>query len=163
MTRHHRSGQPPAPPARRRAARFVAVGLLAIGLGACGDEERQTDPAAFCDAVADLRANDPFVELTVASPEEMRAAFEELADGASRIAEAAPEDAGVQADRYRDAVEALRDELAGAGYDPTMVDNARYADGVEAYTEAATSLGNAARALCGDRATGPDATADDAG
>lgn len=119
------------------------AGLL---LGACGEDEG--DLTRFCEAVEDLRADDPFADLEIASPGEMRDAFVELAEGVDRIADVAPQEIGSQADRYADAVEALRDELAGAGYDPTRVDKLRYGQAVAAYTEAATSVGNAADASC---------------
>jgi len=124
----------------------LAAGLVLAG---CGGDDGAGDPAAFCRAVDELREGDPFADLAVASPGEMRDAFAALARGADRIADAAPDDAEVQADRYVDAVAALRDELAGAGYDLRRLDVARYQDAVAAYGEAATSLGNAARSRCG--------------
>ena len=133
----------PAPPLRAVAAALLALGAL----GGC-DDGRQADPEAFCAAFEDLRDGDPFADLAVASPGEMRDAFATLADGAGRMDDAAPDDVAVQARRYAEAVEVLRDELAGGGYDLTQVDRERYAAGVEAYTRAARSLGNAARATC---------------
>lgn len=133
----------------------MVVALVGLVLTGCADDGGGGgggggDPAAFCAAFDDLREGDPFADLAVASPGEMRDAFAALADGAERIADAAPPDAGLQARRYADAVEALRDELAGGGYDLTQVDHGRYRDGVEAYGRAATSLANAARARCDD-------------
>lgn len=151
MTRQRRSGPRPTPPATRAATRFGAVALVAVGalaLGACGDDGGDGDLVAFCDAVAGLREADPFAELEVARPAEMREAFEALADGADRIADAAPGDADIQADRYRDAVDALRDELAGGGFDPRRVDARRYARAADDYAAAADSLDNAADARC---------------
>ena len=116
-------------------------------LSGCGGGDGG-DVAAFCEAVEDLRDDDPFAELQIASPGEMRDAFAELAAGVDRIADAAPDEVGTQADRYADAVEALRDELAGAGYDPTGVDQLDYGQAVAAYTEGAVSVDNAADALC---------------
>lgn len=120
------------------------MGVLVAGCGGDGGG----DLASFCQAVEDLRRDDPFAELQIASPTDMRDAFAELADGVDRIADAAPTDARSQAERYADAVGALRDELAGAGYDPTEVDQLRYGQAVAAYTEAATSVGNTADAAC---------------
>lgn len=145
----HRAGRRPAP-LRARAGRWASVALVAaalLGLAACGDDAGG-DRTTFCAAVEALRSEDPFAELEVASPGQMRDAFEALADGADRIAGAAPGEVSVQADRYRDAVGALRDELAGAGYDPTRMDGRRYARAVADYTEAADSLDNAADARC---------------
>lgn len=124
---------------------MLALAALLVG---CGDDDGSGDPAAFCAAVDELRSNDPFAELAVASPGEMRDAFAALAEGAQRIADAAPEPARVQARRYAERIDVLRDELAGAGYDPRQVDVQRYADAVDDYREAATSLGNAADATC---------------
>lgn len=129
---------------RARPRRAIALGLL---LGACAADDGG-DLARFCAAVEDLRADDPFAELDIASPADMRDAFAELAEGVDRIADEAPADARSQADRYVDAVDALRDELAGAGYDPTRVDQLRYGQAVAEYTEAAVSVGNAADANC---------------
>ena len=130
------------------AARSVGLSLVLLAAGACAGDDGGGDMAAFCQAVEDLRDDDPFAELEIASPGEMRDAFAELAEGVDRIAEAAPDEIGSQADRYADAVESLRDELAGAGYDPTRVDQLRYGQAVAAYTEAATSVGNTAEAAC---------------
>ena len=132
---------------RSTAARFGLGVLLPLAGVACGGDDAP-DPEAFCAGIERLRESDPFAELTVASPGEMRDAFSLLARGAARVAEAAPDDAAVQARRYADAVEGLRDEMAGGGYDLTQVDRARYREGVEDYGEAATSLANAARAIC---------------
>jgi len=131
----------PADPLRLVGA--LAVCLLLAGCGNDGG-----DLASFCDAVEELRSEDPFADLPLASPAEMRDAFAELAEAAGRIEGQAPEETSVQAGRYADAIDALRDELAGAGYDPTLVDNLRYADAVSEYTDAAISLDNAADASC---------------
>ena len=147
-TTHNRSGPRSTPPALLLAAQKLIGALVLVGLlSGCGGDDGG-DVAAFCEAVEDLRDDDPFEELQVASPGEMRDAFADLADGVDRIADAAPDEVGTQADRYADAVEALRDELAGAGYDPTRVDQLDYGQAVAAYTEAAVSVDNAADALC---------------
>lgn len=122
---------------------LVSTGLL---LGACGDDDG--DRVAFCEAMGDLRELDPFQELDIAAPEDMRAAFGTLADEAERIASVAPPDARVQARRYASAVDELVGELSGAAYDPRRLDALRYGQATEEYTEAATSLDNAARGLC---------------
>ena len=135
MNLEDRSGTRSTPSRACGAARNVGlVVLLATAvLTGCGEDEG--DLASFCEAVEDLQNDDPFAE---------------LAAGVDRIAAAAPQEIGSQADRYADAVESLRDELAGAGYDPTRVDQLRYGQAVASYTEAATSVSNAADADCGD-------------
>lgn len=149
MTRPTGPGPRRAPSAASHASRFVLGGVLlaaALGIAACGDDGG--DLESFCEAVVALREDDPFADLPLATPGEMRDAFDALAGAADRIADDAPGDVEVNAERYRAAVEALRDELAGGGYDPTRVDNRRYADAVEEYTAAAGSLDNAADARC---------------
>lgn len=150
MNLEDRSGTRSTPSRACGAARNVGlVVLLATAvLAGCGEDEG--DLASFCEAVEDLQNDDPFADLAIASPGEMRDAFAELAAGVDRIAAAAPQEIGSQADRYADAVESLRDELAGAGYDPTRVDQLRYGQAVASYTEAATSVSNTADANCGD-------------
>ncbi len=128
--------------------RVLAALVLVAGVAAgCGGDDRG-DLTAFCAAMDDLRAADPFADLAVASPEDMRDAFGELADSAKRVADAAPPDARVQADRYAAAIEALRGELAGAGYDPTRLDSLRYRQATDEYTAAAVSLDNAGTSAC---------------
>ena len=149
MTPRIRSGPRDAPPGARWAAQKLGCSLVLVGLltSACGDDDAG-DLASFCAAVDDLRAGDPFAELEIASPADMRDAFAELAEGVDRIADVAPPDVRPQALRYADAVDALRDELAGAGYDPTRVDQLRYGQAVAAYTRAAISVSNSADANC---------------
>lgn len=125
----------------------MAASVLALGLAGCGGDGAP-DPSAFCAAIESLREDDPFEELAIASPGEMRDAFADLAERAGDAADDAPEDAEVQADRYVAAIEVLRGELAGAGYDPRRVDTTRYAAGVREYQAAAGSLTNAADATC---------------
>jgi len=148
VTPRIRSGTRCTPPGARGAAQKLVGAVVLVGLlGGCGGDDGG-DVAAFCEAVEDLRDDDPFEELQIASPGEMRDAFADLAVGVDRIADAAPEEARSQARRYADAVEDLRDELAGAGYDPTRVDQLDYGQAVAAYTEGAVSVDNAADALC---------------
>ena len=125
----------------------MAALVIGISLGGCGEDDGG-DQEAFCAAVADLEANDPFAELAIASPGEMRDAFADLAEGVGRIADAAPSEVRSQAQRYAEAVESLRDELAGAAYDLTRVDQLPYGQAVAEYTEAAVSVDNAADAIC---------------
>ncbi len=131
-------------PAHPLIAVAVALGLLA----GCGGGDDGGDVAAFCEAVEALRTEDPFAELDLATPEEMRDAFDTLAGGADEIASTAPGEAEVQARRYAAAVDALRDALAGAGYVPTRVDTLRYSAAVADYTDAASSVDNAADSIC---------------
>ena len=138
---------PAHPLTARLAALALAVAAVLTGLVGCGDDD-EGDLRAFCRAVERLRADDPFGDLPVASPQEMRAAFEELQARAEVIGDEAPPGAEVQADRYRDAVDALVDQLRGAGFDPTQLDTLAYSRATADYGEAATSLDNAADSLC---------------
>ena len=130
-----------------RVSGVLAVAAILIGLTSCSHGD-SGDPAAFCAAVDDLKAHDPFADLEVASPEEMRAAFDQLAAGIDRVAKAAPAPAKVQARAYRDAVDELVDQLRGAGFDPRAVDAIAYRRAVSDYQDAAVSVDNAATSLC---------------
>ena len=124
--------------------------MLAVALATaagCGSDDGG-DLRAFCAGIERLRDDDPFAELEVASPQEMRAAFEELQEGAARIRDEAPSEADVPADRYQDAVEAIVDQLRGAGFDPRRLDTLSYGRATSDYGEAADSLDGAADSLC---------------
>jgi hypothetical protein len=125
----------------------VAVVLGLGGLAGCGSDG-DGDPDGFCAAIERLRDDDPFAELGVASPQEMRAAFEELLDGAEAIRDDAPSEAAVSADRYRRAVQELVDQLRGAGFDPRRLDTLSYGRATSDYGEAADSLDRTADSLC---------------
>lgn len=133
-----------------RSCALALVLSLSSGAAACGDgSDRAGDRAAFCDAVERLAADDPFADLAVASPGEMKSAFVQLRDGAAAIDASAPPDVQVQTSRYVDAVNELIRQLAGAGYDPRALDPLSYGRAVDGYTAAATSVTNAANATCG--------------
>lgn len=134
---------PTHPLTRILGALLASASLL---LGACGDDDG--DRAAFCEAMVELRELDPFQDLDIASPEDMRDAFQTLAEDADRIASLAPPDARPQARRYESAIDELVDELSGAGYDPRRLDALRYGQATEEYTDAAVSLDNAAQGAC---------------
>lgn len=127
--------------------------MLAVAVAAapgCGNGSGDGgDRAAFCTAVDRLAADDPFADLAVASPEEMKTAFEQLAAGAEAIDDAAPPDVEVQTTAYVSAVDELAIQLAGAGYDPRALDPLSYGRAVDDYEQAATSVTNAANASCG--------------
>lgn len=130
--------------------RFVlaaTVVLGALGLAACGGDSG-ADEEAFCAAYDRLGQNNPFSELTMASPDEMKAAFDQLAEAADEIADAAPSNASVQADAYASAIDALMDQLRAAGYDPRNVDATAYQQAVTEYQETGGSLGREAEAIC---------------
>lgn len=129
-----------------RPAALLAVAALGV-LGSCSEDGGDTE--AFCDAVDDLERNDPFAELDIASPGEMAAAFDQLSEGASRIASEAPAEARTQARSYEDSVAELVDQLRGAGFDPTQVDGLAYRQAAAAYQAAAVAVENAAGSLCG--------------
>lgn len=131
-----------------RAGRLVLAVLVAAGAVAGCNDDAEEDPQAFCDAVESLAADDPFAELEVASPGEMKSAFEQLRDGAEVIEATAPAEASVPASDYVGAVHELMRQLNGAGYDPRSLDPLEYGRAVEDYTVAATSVTNAANATC---------------
>ena len=125
----------------------MAVTVLVAVVSGCGDDGGG-DLEAFCASVEALRDQDPFADLEIASPEEMRAAFDQLSEGVERIADDAPPDVEVQADAYRASVDQLVDQLRGAGFDPSQVDALAYGRAVEEYQSAAVSVDNSARSLC---------------
>lgn len=132
---------------------FAAIVAAAVGtgvvIGACSDgDSGGGDLAAFCASVTDLADNDPFADLDLASPEEMRAAFDDLRSGVDAIADDAPEDLEGRADRYLATVDELVDQLRGAGFDPRQLDTLRYRTAAADYEEAAISIENAAADAC---------------
>ena len=131
---------------RELLAPVVVTAAILGGLTACGGD--QGDVKAFCAAVDDLKAHDPFAGLEVASPGEMRAAFDQLAAGVDQVSSSAPSAARVQARAYRDAVRELIDQLRGADFDPRAVDALAYRKAVADYQDAAVSVDNAATSLC---------------
>lgn len=125
------------------------VVVVAAGLaGGCSDGDPGGDLEAFCGAIEELRDDDPFAELAVASPGEMRDAFEQLRAGAERVESAAPTEAEVQARAYLESVDRLIDLMRAAGYDPRSLDNLAYSDATSTYTSAAVSVDRAATAAC---------------
>ena len=122
------------------------LALLVLLLAACGSDGG--DRASFCDGIERLRRDDPFAELAVASPGEMRDAFDDLRETAEAVASDAPSDAEVAADRYLATVDDLLDQLRGAGFELTELDLPAYRRATSEYGEAAASLDNAGRAIC---------------
>ncbi len=126
----------------------VAVALvLAASTGACTDGS-SGDVASFCAAVQSLADDDPFAELEIASPQEMRTAFDRLRDGVADIADAAPDDLDGRSGRYLESVDELIDQLRGAGFDPRDLDTLDYRSATSEYEEAAVSIENAAADAC---------------
>ena len=123
------------------------TGLALLAASCAGDDDG--DLARFCAEVEALRDDDPFADLPVASPQEMRSAFDDLTESVDRIVDAAPPEAETQADRYQDALDDVADHLRGAGFDPRQLDTLAYGRATAAYGEAATSLDNTTDALCG--------------
>lgn len=136
---------------RTGAARAVALAVLPVAglslVAGCGDDE-DGDLASFCASVDRLADNDPFAELELASPQEMRVAFDQLRAGVAAIADDAPPDLEGRTDRYLDAVDELIDQLRGAGFDPRQLDTLRYRSAAGEYEEAAISVENAAEQAC---------------
>lgn len=130
-----------------RAGSVLAIAAGLVLVSSCGDGDGG-DQASFCDAVEALAANDPFAELAVASPQEMRTAFDQLRDGAERIEDSAPDEFDTQADRYLRSVDGLIDQLRGAGYDPRALDTLDYREATSEYEAAAISVENAAAGAC---------------
>lgn len=128
-----------------RRALGAVLGVAVVALGACDDDR---DAASFCDAVATLRGEDPFAELDVARPEQMRTAFSELQELADEVRDLAPPDVRPRAERYAEAVDAVVEELTGAAYDPRLLDPLRYRRATRDYTEAAVRLDDAAGTVC---------------
>lgn len=127
----------------------AALAIAAIGAGACGDDaDGGGDLASFCDAVHSLAGDDPFASLDVASPAEMRTAFDRLRDGVADIAAAAPDDLEGRSGRYLDAVDDLIDQLRGAAFDPRDLDTLAYRAAASEYEAAAVSVENAAEQAC---------------
>ena len=122
--------------------------VVALVLPACG-ADGSGEPAAFCAAYERLRDEDPFERLDVASPGEVQAALAGIQEGADRVADRAPDDAEVQADRFVAALEGLVDQLRAAGYDLRALDLPDYRRATDAYYDAAVSLERAAAATCG--------------
>lgn len=132
---------------RRPLALLAAIAVVTLGVASCSDDD-SGDLATFCDAVHDLADNDPFADLSVASPEEMQTAFEQLRDGVAEIASAAPDDLRGRADRYLDAVDDLTAQLRGAAFDPRDLDSLAYRTAAADYEAAAVSIENAAGSAC---------------
>lgn len=126
----------------------TAVVLAGLALVACGGDSDGGDIASFCEAVDDLADNDPFAELEIASPEEMRAAFDRLHDGVERIDDSAPSELESRTHRYLEAVDEVIDQLRGAGFDPRNLDTLAYRTATADHEAAAVSIENAATAAC---------------
>lgn len=127
---------------------MLAVAAAVLVVAACGDDDGGGSPAAFCSAYDSLREDDPFERLDVASPGEMKSAFDLLDEAAAAVADRAPEETAVPAERYETAVGDLVDQLRAAGYDLRNLDRPGYRQATEAYNQAAVSLENAAAATC---------------
>lgn len=133
----------------RRALLLGLAGALLVAAAACTDDGPERDLAGFCAAVEDLAENDPFTDLQVASPEEMRTAFDQLREGVDAIAARAPDDLRARTEEYRDTVDVLIDQLRGAGFDPRNLDTLAYRSAADDYEAAAVSVENAAASACG--------------
>ncbi len=135
----------------RRTIPHLSAAALAASLlvaGACsGDDEG--DAAEFCQRLERLTENDPFAAFgDTATEAEMEDAMTALRDRAEELVEVAPEEARGAATDYRDAVVAVDDLLADAGYGPTSVDVDEYRDQSQAYAEAAVRLERYLTAEC---------------
>lgn len=110
-------------------------------LGACGDDDSDGDPAAFCSHLDRLSRNDPFQALgDEASAADIETAFGALVDRAEELLELAPPEARAAARDFAESAAALAGLLEEAGYDGTDVDARAYREQQVTYTEAATRL-----------------------
>ena len=125
---------------------LLLVSSALAGCGGGGSDDG--DPARFCDRLDRLTRNDPFLAFgDQATPAEMQEAFAALRERADELVEVAPPDVRAASNDYRDAVRALDDLLAGAGYS-TDVDPVAYGEQQVAYVEAAQRLERYLRAEC---------------
>lgn len=133
----------------RRWAAPLAVALApALVLGACGDDD-DGDAATFCDRLVDLTENDPFASLgDAATASQMEAAMTALRARAEELVDVAPEVARGATTDYRDAVVAVDDLLAEAGYSPARLDVGRYQAASKDYAAAAVRLERHLTAEC---------------
>ena len=131
----------------RVAAVAMAAMVVAVSAG-CGDDGGGRDAATFCARFAELSGNSPFEDLLIATPEEMRDAFDTLRVSADRLADAAPDEAATAAGAYRDSIDTLIGDLEAAGFDNRNVDTLAYSRSVADYGDAAVTLDDAAQRVC---------------
>jgi hypothetical protein len=125
---------------RRTASLLLAI-VLAVGVGACGDDGGGADPVAFCDRLDRLARNDPFDAFGAeAGAEEIRAGFTALRQRAVELVPLAPEAVRPTAHEYADAVTAMDSLMAGAGYDGAALDIEAYRIEQQRYAEASRLL-----------------------
>lgn len=121
---------------------LVAAVALLVGSGACSDDGPGVgDQALFCERLDRLTRNDPFLAFgETASVDDIEAAFGALIERSRDLVDVAPRDARAAARDYADAVEALDSILAGAAYDPLVVDAGEYVARQADYATAAQRL-----------------------
>lgn len=127
---------------------LTMLAVVTLGLAGCGDDGEPADLATFCTRFDELSGASPFAELTIATPGEMRAAFDSLRDSADGLVRVAPADVELAATDYRDAVGVLVAELEAAGFDSRNVDTLTYGRAVDDYSDAAVALDRAAASAC---------------
>lgn len=118
----------------------VALAVPACGGDDGGGDDGGGDASRFCERLDRLTRNDPFQAFgETASEADVQVAFEALRARAEELADVAPPAARALADDYRDAVDALDDLLADAGYG-TDVDVRAYREQQLAYVHASELL-----------------------
>jgi hypothetical protein len=128
------------PPSGRLLAVTVLAAVLAVGVGACGDDGGG-DPVAFCDRLDRQARNDPFDAFGAeAGAEEIRAGFAALRDRSRELVTLAPEAVRPTAREYADAVAAMDSLMAGTGYDGAALDVEAFRAEQQRYAEASRLL-----------------------
>lgn len=133
---------------RRLLAMSVAAAVTLAGCGSGGDD-RAGDQDRFCERLDRLTRNDPFLVFgETASSDDIEVAFAALVERARELVDVAPPEVRPAARDYLDAAEALESLLAGAAFDPALVDPRAYRNEQVAYVESAQRLERFLSAEC---------------
>jgi hypothetical protein len=129
---------------------LVPACALLAGSGACSDSGGgDGDQALFCERLDRLTRNDPFLAFgDTASADDIEVAFRALVERSEELVAVAPRDGRAAARDYAEAVDALDSILAGAAYDPLVVDAGEYVARQADYATAAQRLERYLDATC---------------